>query len=321
MATVLIESSARDATTAEVIAWLTRWGRRCVWIQDDDPVVDLTIRLDPGGDSATLRFRSGLKVDLSDIQACWHRQGALTTSVPAGYPEPLLRLLEADWVATRTAVHAQLRPGRRLGSSTQESATPNLVQLLQARALGIAIPTTLVATSRSALRYFLREFPRAITKRFEVLPQLSLEGTLWAPGGTRLIAAEELDALDESFFPALVQALVEKSYELRIFYLRGELYAMALLTSNGREPLVDVRSPPSPDHLRMVPYSLPPDWADKLRRLMQALGLDTGSLDAIVTPDDALVFLEVNPVGQLDWVSKECNYHLEEHIARYLAGE
>ena len=48
---------------------------------------------------------------------------------------------------------------------------------------------------------------------------------------------------------------------------------------------------------------------------MRALGLDTGSLDLIVTPDERHVFLEVNPQGQLDWLSHDCNYHLEERIA------
>jgi len=321
MATVLIESSARDATAAEVIAWLLHGGHTCLRIQEDDPLTALTLRLDRAQEAATLHFRSGLTVALKDVQACWHRQDALTFPAPAQAPEPLLHLLEADWMAVRRALYTHLRPTRRLGSPTQTSATPNLVQLLEAKALGIAIPPTLVATSRAALHDFLLEFPQAITKRLETLPQLSLDGTPWAAGGTRQLTLSELDTLDTHFFPALVQAQVAKAYELRIFYLRGQCFAQALLTARGREPLVDVRTPPSPDHLRRVPFGLPTGWTNRLHALMQRLGLDTGSVDAIVTPDDEFVFLEVNPVGQLDGVSKECNYHLEEHIARYLAGE
>lgn len=35
----------------------------------------------------------------------------------------------------------------------------------------------------------------------------------------------------------------------------------------------------------------------------------------IVTPDDEYVFLEVNPVGQYDYVGKRCNYQLDKEIA------
>lgn len=321
MATVLIESLARDVTAAEVIAWLLHDGHTCLRIQEADPVTALTLRLDRTQDVATLHFGSGLVVALNEIQACWHRQEALTLPVPSTAPAPLLQLLEADWTALRTTLHGHLHPLRRLGSPAPTWATPNLVQLREARALGLEIPPTLVATSKTALHDFLLEFPQVITKRLETLPQLNLHGTLWAAGGTRQLTLADLEGLDATFFPALVQAQVAKAYELRIVYLQGQCFAMALLTAQGRSPLVDVRTPSSPDHLHRVPFELPTEWADRLHALMQRLGLDTGSVDAIVTPDDTFVFLEVNPVGQLDAVSKECNYHLEERIAQYLAGD
>lgn len=339
MATVLIESAARDVTALEVIRWLKRWGHTTVWIHDADPVIDLTLHLDSHHEQATLHFQSGLCITLSDVDAVWHRRSALTTRVPAGSPPALLRLLEADWAGLRSTLYRFLHRARHLGSLRQETQTFQLEQLLQARALGIRIPPTLVATSKAALRAFLQQYPQAITKRIDALPQLTLAGTTWAAGGTRAITLEEIESLDDHFFPALVQAQVEKAYELRIFFLRNnvlenkalqhnpsndtrpEFFAQALLLARGRAPLVDVRTPPTPDHLRRVPFELPFEWATSLRALMDALKLDTGSIDAIVTPDDALVFLEVNPVGQLDGLSKECNYHLEKHIARYLAGE
>lgn len=321
MATVLIESTARDATAAEVIAWLLHSGHTCLRIQEANPVAELAFRLEKGQESASLRLRSGQAFSLKEVQAFWYRQSGLTFSLAPETPPPLVQLLEADWKALRSALYTHLRPLRCLGSPTPETAAPNLVQILEAQALGIRIPPTLVATSRTALHAFMCEHPRVITKRLEALPQLTLDDTLWAAGGTRQLTVADLEGLDARFFPALVQAQVEKAYELRIVYLRGECFAMALLTANGRAPLVDVRMPDSPDHLHRVPFELPAAWDGQLHALMQRLGLDMGSIDAIVTPDDAFVFLEVNPAGQLDAVSKECNHHLEERIAQYLAGE
>lgn len=320
MGSILIESSARDATAAEVILWLKHWGLTPLWIHEENPVTEFSLTLSDQRADLALQLQSGLRVELADVDACWYRQAALTTRLPGRPPAPLAQLLEAEWAAARAAFTAISGPRRRLGEPRLQSS-PNLVQLLQAQALGIAIPTTLVANTRAALRAFLQTHPKAITKRIEALPQLELNGTQWAAGGTRRITLEEVEALEPSFFPALVQAEVPKAYELRIVYLQGELSAMALLTAYGQEPLVDVRTPPSPEALRLVPYHLPERWQQQLTALMQALSLDSGSIDAIVTPEDICVFLEVNPAGQLDGLSKACNYHLEERIARLLAGE
>ena len=49
--------------------------------------------------------------------------------------------------------------------------------------------------------------------------------------------------------------------------------------------------------------------------LMKQLQLESGSIDMVVTPNNEYVFLEVNPVGQFDYVSKLCNYFIEKEIA------
>ena len=51
---------------------------------------------------------------------------------------------------------------------------------------------------------------------------------------------------------------------------------------------------------------------------MERTGLITGSLDFILTPSGEYVFLEVNPSGQYDMISKPCNYHLDKAIATFL---
>ncbi len=53
----------------------------------------------------------------------------------------------------------------------------------------------------------------------------------------------------------------------------------------------------------------------KINAFMQDVNLNSGSLDFIYTPEREFVFLEVNPVGQFDWLSTHCNYFIEKHIA------
>ena len=66
---------------------------------------------------------------------------------------------------------------------------------------------------------------------------------------------------------------------------------------------------------RVLPIDIPTEIIRKLKLLMKELYLESGSIDMIVTPDDEYVFLEVNPVGQYDYVGKRCNYQLDKEIA------
>jgi glutathione synthase/RimK-type ligase-like ATP-grasp enzyme len=119
-------------------------------------------------------------------------------------------------------------------------------------------------------------------------------------------------------FPSLFQEKLRKKYEVRIFYLDGEFYSMAMFTQNNVMTQTDFRKYSYARPARTVPYRLQPRIEDRLRSLMKALRLDTGSIDMVRTVDGRDVFLEVNPVGQFGMISEPCNYFLEEKVARAL---
>jgi glutathione synthase/RimK-type ligase-like ATP-grasp enzyme len=135
---------------------------------------------------------------------------------------------------------------------------------------------------------------------------------------TAEVSEQDVAALPETVFPSLVQAMVEKSWEVRAFYLAGDLYAMAIFSQGDRQTEVDFRRYNRARPNRAVPYRLPGEVAEKLRALMRELAMETGSLDLIRTPDGRHVFLEVNPAGQFGMVSHRCNYRLEKRVAEHL---
>jgi glutathione synthase/RimK-type ligase-like ATP-grasp enzyme len=55
-------------------------------------------------------------------------------------------------------------------------------------------------------------------------------------------------------------------------------------------------------------------------KFVRDLGLTFGCLDFIVTPDDRLVFLEINPNGQWLWIQRLTGMPIGESVARLLAG-
>jgi glutathione synthase/RimK-type ligase-like ATP-grasp enzyme len=65
---------------------------------------------------------------------------------------------------------------------------------------------------------------------------------------------------------------------------------------------------------------LPADVRTKTLALMDALGLNYGAFDFIVSPEGRHVFLEVNPVGEFMWLCTTPGLPIDEALADVLCG-
>ena len=122
------------------------------------------------------------------------------------------------------------------------------------------------------------------------------------------------------FLPSIFQKYVEKKYEIRTFFLNGIFYSMSIFSQMDTTTQVDFRER-TVLPLRKAPYKLPAEYEEKLSKLMNKYSLKSCSIDTIVTPDHEFYFLEINPIGQFQWLSKNCNYQIEKKIAQYLKQE
>ena len=64
--------------------------------------------------------------------------------------------------------------------------------------------------------------------------------------------------------------------------------------------------------------TLPADVKRRVFQLLERLGLVSGALDFIVTPDGRHVFLEVNPAGEWGWLERDLGYDISGAFARAL---
>ena len=123
---------------------------------------------------------------------------------------------------------------------------------------------------------------------------------------------------DTFIFPSLMQKCIEKEFEIRTVYLSGKCYSMAIFSQESEQTKTDYRNYDLENQNRCIPYKLPKIIEKKIHRLMQTLKLNAGSIDFIKTFAGEFVFLEINPVGQFDWVALHCNYSIEKDIASLL---
>jgi ATP-GRASP peptide maturase of grasp-with-spasm system len=198
-----------------------------------------------------------------------------------------------------------------------ETSTPNKLQvLITAKKCGLEIPSTLLTNYPSTCAPDVAE--KLITKpltdfvRIKETPGTSYDML------TSLVHREEISRQQTLVFPSQIQEHVEKAFEIRTFYLGGRCKSIAIFSQLDEQTKIDFRNYNAHKPTRSVPYNLPRDIEKKLKRLMTLLALESGSIDLIKAKDGRFVFLEVNPVGQFDWVSFYGNYNIEKDIADYL---
>lgn len=192
----------------------------------------------------------------------------------------------------------------------------NKLQVLKLAAKhGLEIPFTEVVTTKAAVDALIDKYGKLIVKPLSEVVFLDTKDGDHFNMLTKVIDPKNVKYVPERFFPSLLQQYITKKMELRIFYLFGTCYAMAIYSQNNKKTQEDFRNYDQIRPNRTVPYQLPREIELKLRGLMEDLSFQTGSIDMILTPAGDYIFLEVNPEGQFGMVSYPCNYHLEKEMA------
>lgn len=193
-------------------------------------------------------------------------------------------------------------------------------QLIIAKQVGFKIPDTIVTNNKKELLSFFEKHKSIIIKPLSEIESFYDKKTKKILGTfTEKITKDYIDKNIPSFFyPSLFQKEIDKKYELRIFYDKGECYSMAIFSTKNSKTQVDFRQYDNILPNRRIPFKLTTKEENTIRKFMKKANLETGSLDIIYTHKNELVFLEVNPLGQFGMVSGPCNYYIEKKIAQRL---
>lgn len=339
---LILSQATYEPTTEFVMDWIENLGASCLRLnaEDFDGGCAVNLRLSAAGTELAVYERPHgaadetgaagdrrLPLPLDQVRAVWYRRwqihGHRATELVDrrhGIAQrariDLYRYLSLEVRRLSEVLFARLAGVPWLGS--QAEASPNkLLVLERAVAAGLDIPATLVTTSRAEVERFAALHGPLITKAVSEAQFFELDGHHHAMH-TLAVEPADIAALPESFPASLFQERLAKRYELRVFYLTGECYAMAIFSQSDPQTQIDFRHYNFARPNRNVPYRLPAVTATGIDALMRSLGMGTGSLDLVKTTSDRMVFLEVNPIGQFTMVSKPCNYHLERRVAETL---
>jgi|SRR5579859_5225310 len=322
---IFIFSSVLDLSTTDVMRWLHHLGVTDVLrVNYDDAANDRIVEFNVDQDILSFRFDDRV-IPLSEIGAVWYRKGRhwlcnqfldVNFSDYPKFAAYIAKKMFAEELRLSEYLHFVIENAVPELGSPVRSDLNKLMVLHAARQAGLLTPRFLISNSKASLKTALAEDPLITKPISDVLYLFETEETNFGYYTyTETVTAAALDELPDRISPSFVQEQIIKKFEVRVFFLDGQCYAMAIFSQGDEQTRVDFRQYNYTKPNRTVPFTLPPDVESKLVRLFELLKLNTGSVDFVVDQQGRFFFLEVNPVGQFTMVSAPCNYFLEKQIA------
>ncbi len=314
---ILIVSIEGDFTVQHVTDWLSVKGSSVekIVLSDDNMVYPFFIKdLD-----SLCAFM--MDYDLNSYDKIWfHRYKRIVTSSSNSFRNKI-ELFQKEEIRTLFDYLLSELPESLFVIHPAKIDMNKLVVLKKAKKLGMIIPHTIVTNRKDEVMGFINKYGTSVIKPLSNCFSTVYEGISYSMF-TSIIDKEMLVEHDDLLFPIMVQEKIAKQYEIRIFFLAGSMYSMAIFSQLDDSSRIDWRiSQQNNNLIRNVPYLLPYDVQEKVRLLMDELGLKTGSIDFIRSEDGDFVFLEVNPVGQFGMVSELCNYSLYHKYADFILSD
>jgi len=322
---ILIISEQEDYSTEKVTKWLDHFQAEYFRLNKEDLIKNLEITFSNNVFSVNLYINEDWLL-LEEIKCVWYRRGELNFDFDLTFSknttESFMKgvqynLIYEELKTINDFMEHVLMNKPSIGSMKSKNAN-KLLSLVYAQQAGLEIPKSIVSAERKQLKTFFTEGgENCISKGVQDVMSFVSENNSYSYATSKILS-KDIEEMSETFFPSLLQNNIDKKYEVRTFYLKGDFYSMAIFSQTDEKTCVDYRNYNVQKPNRNVPYLLPKNIEDKLTVFMNSMELNTGSIDLIVTNTNEFVFLEVNPSGQYGMVSIPCDYELDFKIAKHL---
>lgn len=318
---ILIISNDKEKSTSDVIEWLLYYNVNFELISERNKIKNIKYTQNRNNLEVIIETNRS-QINFKDITSYWYRRGGVTLKRNPLFNESRLKkgidfFINQENGHVIDFIHYILKQKSISINSLFEINVNKNIMLSKASKIGLKIPETIVTNEKKKVLFFLEKHKRIITKSISN-GTILLSSDYTVSNYTNEVTKESLLKIPDKFELSLFQKLLDKKYELRIFYLKGKFYSSAIFSQEDEQTKIDFRKYNFKKPNRVVPYKLPTKISDKLRNFMNNIKMSSGSLDMVVTTNDEYIFLEVNPVGLFEQVSEPCNYYLHEKIAKFL---
>jgi ATP-GRASP peptide maturase of grasp-with-spasm system len=259
-----------------------------------------------------------LKFSSSEINVVWYRRDFFDELDNLSEKKVINNFLKAETKRAYDLLHLSLKD--LVWINKPNEIINKLAIIEEASKSGLNIPESFVSNNL--------EYVGFMNKKFSLITKPISEGISFIENGkitttfTNIVDYEKLSigeaGSNDFIFPSLFQSMIEKEYEVRTFYFFGVCYSIAIFSQYDDKTKIDFRNYNTLKPNRMSKYTLPSEIEAKIERLMRKLNMNSGSIDFIRSKTGEYFFLEINPIGQFDFLEILGNYNISETISNKL---
>lgn len=251
----------------------------------------------------------GIDAPMSEIDVLWWRRVNQPQIGIDTIPDPVAQeLVDREWQAATFGIVMDSFPGVFVNNPLADAMAGNKIyQLSVASRSGFRVPKTLVSQIPEKIRAFCHELGGSVIVK-------KLVGSVQRPLATLLLTLEDLDDDDEiRMCPSIYQERINGDRHLRVCCFGDRVLAAEIKTD-----ILDWRRDMSVD---FRPFALESRISDSVVALIKSLGLQMGIMDMMITHDDQLVWIELNPQGQFLFIEGKCGMDITNPFVDFLISQ
>jgi ATP-GRASP peptide maturase of grasp-with-spasm system len=318
---ILIFGQALEQSTTLVIDWIRYLSPnvKVKRISEFDLISDVEVVINDNKTEFYFKV-NGDQINFNEVNSFWYRRADInyfSREVFNKNPEEIKDYLIEEWQAVKDFIHYLCCKKVFSIGNINSSNLNKLVQLDCAKNNELWIPNSLITDKKKAVVNFFDVNDNIITKGINDNIEYEANG-IHHQSFTELVENKDIDSLEESIDLSIFQNAIPKKYDIRVFYIHGTFYAVAIFSQLNNSSKTDHRKFDTSAPPRMESINLPKKVLKKLEKTMIDLNVNIGCIDLILTKDNKYVFLEVNPDGIFNDISIICNLNLERVIAEQL---
>lgn len=308
---IIIVTEEDDVSSQNVVSWLKYLDCKFILLTEKDKAVTCEVKLNLNTQPVFRLKYPMYTIDSTANNVYWFRRGFLAIEPNSVYHEGEIgNHLKSENQTLLSFIYWIIRKYGKSVDTPLAYSINKLVTLFVAQDSGLNIPSTLVCNDKSPLSLFFKK-DEIVTKSIQDYLEIKYKGDTYMNYTSSFVQME----IPETFFSTQFQKQIKKHIDVRVFYCFNRFYSMAIDTQKVKRRKTDFRLHYNDISYETRQYKLSPDVKKKLLKVIKHFGLDTCSIDMIEDTNGQLYFIEINPVGQFDFLSYNCGYEIEKTIA------
>lgn len=264
---ILILSESDDCSTNQVLDWLHQMSVEYLRINPED-LVNILWDIDLQQNPPELHFSINNKKYniLSSFSAIWFRRTTFAPrnlsiiavdTLPLNTQFMLKQYLFNEQLFFSQIVHRLIKTYSKFTLGNPFVFQANRLWTQQkAKEIGFTVPKSVVLSDKlSLLDFYEQTNEQIICKGLQEAFSLDL-GNSFVHSYTNCLSENDIHLLPEYFAPSLFQEKIDKLFEIRVFYLMGQCYPMAIFSQLDEQTSIDFRKYNFSNPNRIPPYKL-----------------------------------------------------------------